>query len=312
MALYSNFQLRIRGPQGTHFFPLLQGRTILGRASDCNWVFSDQIISEHHAQIDYDAQKNRFVLTDLNSEHGTYWNDPTCEESISDEIPLKVGDEIRLGKGTSYTIYFEESSAKPIEHPRDVERPSLYMDPYAGIKPPGVETESLHLLQFLPEIYRSDAFGIFQSRAPSQPSEQAPLLSRFLALFESVLLPSKWQIENFDFFLDPKLSPITFYPWLESWFGTLPNVGLREEQRLAMLLEVHEIFTYKGTAMSLQKAIKLCTGLDATIDDKSLPGSAFRVTIQANVDKSVEQILHDLIVALKPVHTTYELVTKAQ
>ena len=55
--------------------------------------------------------------------------------------------------------------------------------------PPGLSMYSRQLLQFLPGIYHTD------------------FMSRFLAVFESILMPIEWNIDNFDLYLDPGSAP---------------------------------------------------------------------------------------------------------
>ncbi|MEM5775241.1 MAG: FHA domain-containing protein, partial [Anaerolineaceae bacterium] len=65
--------------------------------------------------------------------------------------------------------------------------------------PPGLSTDSVRLLDYLPGIYHT------------------PFMNHFLALFESILLPVEWNIDNFDLFLSPCTAPLQFLPWLSDW-----------------------------------------------------------------------------------------------
>jgi hypothetical protein len=65
--------------------------------------------------------------------------------------------------------------------------------------PPGLSIHSQSLLNYLPGIYQTD------------------FMSRFLALFESILIPVEWNVDHFDMFLDPGTAP-WISCWLENWY----------------------------------------------------------------------------------------------
>ena len=71
------------------------------------------------------------------------------------------------------------------------------------------------LLSYLPGIYHTE------------------FMSHFLAIFEAVLFPVEWQIDNFDLFLDPGTAPRNFLPWLANWFDIVFDSTWSEAQQRA-------------------------------------------------------------------------------
>jgi pSer/pThr/pTyr-binding forkhead associated (FHA) protein len=66
--------------------------TTIGRAESCDiGLFRDNAIERLHARIL--LQNNRYVLSDEDSQAGTYVND----QRVSRPTPLKNGDRIRVG-----------------------------------------------------------------------------------------------------------------------------------------------------------------------------------------------------------------------
>ena len=81
--------------------PFYQDFINIGRSNENGLVIPNLGVSKKHAQIRREREK--FVITDLNSTNGTYLND---ERIISQE--LRHGDVIQIGK---HSIVFENSEA---------------------------------------------------------------------------------------------------------------------------------------------------------------------------------------------------------
>ncbi len=319
MAQMYNFLLRIHSPQGSRIYRLPPGQTLIGSAPSADVYLPDARVTAAHARID--LTDNEILLTDLGSRNGTYLRkaNTSAEEDAFPPVPpnvafvLGVGDRIQVGLTE---LWLEEDTDQVLRRvtpaPAVTAPTQLPVRPawYVGAIPPGLSRHSLRLLDFLPEIYRS---GIppaaLQHRSSTDPAPPADFMERFLALFESVLLPIEWVVDNFDLYLDPRTTPDEFLPWLEDWCGLEFAAMLTPTRRRHLLRHAYRLFHLKGTRTALIEAIALATGCTAEVDDLTTRGAHFVVTVRCSEANQVDQaLLEQLIVALKPVHTTHELV----
>jgi adenylate cyclase len=75
-------------------YPVLPGRTTIGRRADNDIVISDLSASRLHAEILYDPQERNLLIRDLGSTNGTYVN----RERLADVKTLAPKDTIRIGE----------------------------------------------------------------------------------------------------------------------------------------------------------------------------------------------------------------------
>jgi phage tail-like protein len=157
--------------------------------------------------------------------------------------------------------------------------------------PPGLSIHSRRLLDYLPGIYHTD------------------FMARFLALFESILVPIEWNVDGFDLHLSPGTAPTDFLPWLANWFQIVFDSTWSETQRRTLLAEAHQIYARRGTRWALSRVIEIYTGQPPEIVDLDKDQDPFTFTIRLPVRKrDVNQELIEAIVdANKPAHTTYTL-----
>ena len=71
--------------------PLKKDKFLIGRAKECALRAGSEAISRRHCAIV--RANGALTVRDLGSRNGTYVND----QRISEEVPLKVGDELRVG-----------------------------------------------------------------------------------------------------------------------------------------------------------------------------------------------------------------------
>jgi phage tail-like protein len=157
--------------------------------------------------------------------------------------------------------------------------------------PPGLSTESLRLIQYLPGIY------------------QTAFMSHFLALFESILLPIEWEIDHFDLYLDPGTAPAGFLPWLANWFAVHLDPGWDEYQIRLFLKDAHAIYARMGTRWALSRMLEIYTGAAPEITefgDKQDPYT-FTVRLHKNGREIQREAVEKMIEANKPAYTGYQL-----
>ena len=118
-------------------FSLEKKRYLLGRDSECDVCFSENVVSKHHAEISFDGKTGH--LRDLKSSNGTYLNGNPIKESV---LPREAT--IRLGHGgPEIRVRFEgvpESVPKRHETRESIERQLLSNQQPEGI---GVRTQML-------------------------------------------------------------------------------------------------------------------------------------------------------------------------
>ncbi len=79
---------------------------VIGRSADANWPIPDQSVSRRHASIVRNGET--WLLTDLNSRHGTSLNDRRIEPAVA--TPIQDGDVIEFG---SWRCRCTSGSARP-------------------------------------------------------------------------------------------------------------------------------------------------------------------------------------------------------
>lgn len=154
----------------------------------------------------------------------------------------------------------------------------------------GLEKDFSRYVQYLPALY------------------DVPFMHRFLALFESLLEPIVWRIDNLDLYLNGATTPEKFLPWLARWYAFTFDHTWTDAQKRRLLQAIPVIFGWWGTARALQTVLDICVGQSVTlIDDERLPPFTFRVEIPLKPDAERREAVERLINAHKPAHTSYEL-----
>jgi phage tail-like protein len=103
-------------------------------------------------------------------------------------------------------------------------------------------------LDQLPAIYRDDE-----------------LMGRFLMLFESFWAPIEQQIEHLALYLDPRLTPAEFLPWLASWIDLVLDEAWPEDRRRQLLRSATDLYRKRGTCQGLREYLEIYTEGKATI-----------------------------------------------
>ncbi|HEY3477092.1 MAG TPA: phage tail protein I [Anaerolineales bacterium] len=307
MAQEFIFRLQIQGihESWTYEIPAASEELVIGRQAGVDVLLEHQQVSRKHAVLrctDTECQ-----IVDLKSANGTRVNG----EKLTPHAPviLKPGDSIQIG---AFNLDFEQVSIEaPLEEaelpeppPPFEEEPLLGAEPEIALPPPdfplfpppprfdpsqpppGLTFRSERLLSYLPGIYHTD------------------FMANFLAIFESVLFPIEWQIDNFDLFLDPDTAPTSFLPWLANWFEIGFDSTWTEAQRRTFLKEAYSLYARTGTRDALCRLLEIYCGYPPEIDDQAedLPPHTFRVKLRPTSSaerKSIERLIN----VYKPIHT---------
>jgi phage tail-like protein len=163
------------------------------------------------------------------------------------------------------------------------------------LPPPGLTWHSERLLQYLPDIYHTD------------------FVSRFLALFESILIPIKWNIENFDLFLTPGTAPPAFLLWLSKWFDLKAGAGWDESKQRIILSEAHRLYARRGSPWALKRVLEIYLQHEPEIVDQSdgLEPFTFKVILPLEAKQANQDALRRIIMEFKPAYTNYLLEFKS-
>ncbi|MFO7678735.1 MAG: phage tail protein I [Chloroflexota bacterium] len=322
-------RLQITGPSGEYTFDLKEGTAVTGRQSGVDLLLEDKLISRRHAS--FTCTKEICTLTDLKSSNGTKIN----EEKLIPHTPynLNHGDVIEIGpfaltytlkpitkepeselvvpeSGVPESVVPEPEVSEPIVMVAESEpEPALEAEPPTPPPPepppddhdggapspyeppPGLAMDRSEYLKYLPDIYHSD------------------FMARYLALFESIHLPIRWNVDNFDMYLSPHTAPDGFLPWLASWFELTLDNSWRDEQRRTLLTEAHEIYAQRGTKKALNRILEIYIGQTPVIDDSSEGLEPFTFTVEIPLKKSEVNVtlVEALINQHKPAYTNYKL-----
>lgn len=160
--------------------------------------------------------------------------------------------------------------------------------------PPGLSMTDSRYMQYLPGIYHTD------------------FMARFLAIFESVLTPIEWNVDNFDLYLNPNTTPAGFLPWLADWFAVSFDSTWSGEQQRQLLEEAHNIFARRGTRWALARVLEIYTGASPEIIDLQEKEDPFTFTVKLPVTETDFQrtLIEQIVDTNKPAHTNYNLLFK--
>ncbi|HMT20537.1 MAG TPA: phage tail protein [Promineifilum sp.] len=321
-------QLLISGGEGRpRIFALPLGETLIGNEPEAAVHLPSADVSPQHARLE--CTPTGCLLTDLGSDSGTWMGRRRLE--AGKPVNLGHGVVFRIGpyeltyrqvqirpetqpqpeppperKGKAEPQSKESKDAKQRKKPAPAggESASRGVPPVASPlspsrysvnpaqPPPGLDFHSVKLIEHLPGIYHTD------------------FMERFLAVFEAMLLPMEWTVDNFDLYLDPATSPAAFLPWLAGWFDIVFDDTWSDHRRRLLLGEAHVLYARRGTKFALSRILEIYTGDKPEIIDvgeDQLPDT-FTVRLPRPAEQYDRLGIEKLIESAKPAHTRYTLV----
>jgi len=274
---------------------LLVGRQGLrvGRQAENNLMLNHREISRQHMRITW-REDDRFLVEDLNSSNGVWLNDRRIDPRVPEE--LTIGDVVRCGPflfTLMRLVYPEPEAEREI-----VARPSTDYD--ISLPPPsdgggngytpGLPSDQSNWLQYLPAIYSDDEF-----------------LGRYLLIFESIMAPIVWMIDNFDLYLSPEVAPPTWLRWMASWFDLLLLPELPIERQREITQQIGWLFMRRGTPSGLQRLLELYFDVTPEIIEDEPCHFVVRLPLsESNVSLSSE-VADRLINSQRPAFASYTL-----
>ena len=341
-----NFRLNITGPEGSRQQELSAGLLTIGRQVGNDLLLDNAQVSRSHARIA--CTQASCQITDLDSSNGTYLNGEKLAPQVPVDLnpgdilrigPFELAFEAYEAPRPE-PVEAAEPEPQPEEpsgQPEAQEQPEAQAQPEAKkqpepqpaagkqpareksraqkapppgrtppppppaaaaprpdpseLVPPGLSLRSQRLIHYLPGIYQTD------------------FMERFLGIFEAILTPIEWTVDNFDLFLSPASAPAEFLGWLGNWYQASFDSTWSESQRRQLLADAHRIYARRGTRWALSRVLEIYTGAVPEINDldENLEPFTFKVHIPIRQSETHPKLVEALIDAHKPAHTTYQV-----
>jgi phage tail-like protein len=319
-----NGSFRITGPNLDRDHILVpRSGWMVGRTANNDLMLAHTQISRQHARLFW--QDGGFWVEDLGSTNGVWLNDIRLEALVA--VRLQEHDVVALGP---FMLTFEglqrpqptpqniptsrEYPVAPIgviEMPPVVVRPPIVSPqrqtliesatPRVKLRdkryPQGIPTDRSNWLQYLPPIY------------PDSSLDPTHFMGRFLLIFESILSPIIWTIDNFDLYLSPETAPPEWMQWIASWFDITIVPELPVERQRAIMHQIAWLFLRRGTAAGLERMLELCFGVRPEIYENLDGPCHFVVRLPlSQSDTTLDRgIAERIIESQKPAFATYTL-----
>lgn len=309
-----------------------------GRTANNELVLAHTQISRQHMRLFW--QDGGFWVEDLGSTNGVWVNDARIDAHTPRRVDLgdNVGagpfvltlESIEEGLGTgsnghrtpppvpshnSPTTFIQEFSmspgvveAAPINlRPRSGgERLSIgsvmqAMIPRTKVRDKellaGIPRDQSNWLQYLPGIYSDSDL------------DPTLFMGRYLLIFESVLSPIIWMIDNFDLYLSPETAPEVWLQWIGNWFDVLLVPELPVELQREIIRQMGWLFLRRGTRVGLERLLELYFGVKPEIFESNDDSCHFavRLPLSQSKPKLGREIAEYIIESQKPAFTTYTL-----
>jgi len=311
--------LEITGPPAApaQTITLENGRVYtIGQAGDADVPLAHPVIASYHARLA--VEDDRCILTDLGSVAGTLLDGQPLP--ANEPVPLPPGRVVEIAlfhleiKAAVPEEAAEEATAAAEEAKETVVEVAAATDEGqgAGNRPPTTPVPFSNGRANVPQHLQKLGFKGNHSRYVQHLPAiyDTPFMHRFLTIFESLLAPIVWRIDNLDLYLDPHTTPEAFLPWLARWYALTFDHTWSEKQRRQMLKFAPAIFGCWGTHFALTCVLTIYTRRRPQIvdDEVALSPFTFRVVIPLPEAKLDRDAVEKIINAHKPAHTAYELV----
>jgi phage tail-like protein len=286
----------------------------IGRLPSCDLVLPDTAVSRNHAEIRVGADGT--VLTDLESETGTLLGDDRLLPHRP--YPLVDGTIIRIGP---FDVMYRSQVVTGDEAAKEDDLPHLDTEGPAALasvvpdefededEVPDVVEDSFASRHVPADSFDPQAMGNRYLGYLPVSYHENDFLRRFLGIFETIWEPLEHRQNHIAMYFSPRTCPVSWLPWLASWFGlTIPDHWPESRVR-SLLAEVTELYRWRGTPYGLTRMLEVCTGLDTKISQVPEQPYVIRVVVRApkSTRPDLEQTLHGLIQAHKAAHVGYVL-----
>ena len=127
-------------------------------------------------------------------------------------------------------------------------------------------------LRYLPAVFHDYDFLTDEQKRVINASERhtrqnTPFISRFLLIFESIMTPLMWHLDNFDLYLDERIADERWLQWVASWFDLLLLPELPEDNKRKIIRQIGTLFKQRGTRPGLERLLTLYFNLPIEITE---------------------------------------------
>jgi phage tail-like protein len=265
----------------------------VGRTKDNNLALDSREISRQHVRIVWRAEDDKYYVEDLNSSNGTWLNDTRLPPR--DPRELRPGDVVRMGPFLLTFIRFVMPSLEPQLPDLPLQMTLSQVNGKKPIRdpfPPGVPRDRSTWLKYLPAIYEDDDF-----------------IGRYLLIFESMMSPLFWILDNFDLYLSPDLAPEEWLHWFAGWVDMLMLPELPEDRKREIARQIGWLFLRRGTKAQLERLLELYFGVSPEIVESTRDACHFVVKLPLSQSKVRlgADVADRLIAAQRPAFASYTL-----
>jgi phage tail-like protein len=155
--------------------------------------------------------------------------------------------------------------------------------------PVGIPRDSSTWMKYLPSIYLDDDF-----------------VGRFLLIFEAMMSPAIWTIDNLELYYSPEMAPLEWVRWISEWFDiTIPS-DLPPQRQRAIMSQLGWLAKRRGTRVGLERLIELFCGVRPEITETSAHFTV-KLTLSEADHMLSRETIDRLIMANKPAYASYTL-----
>lgn len=273
----------------------------IGRLPENTIVLAGSQIANRHAEIRTEA--GGVILIDLDSASGTFVDGVR----LSPRTPhtLLDGSEIQIGL---YLLTYRTKEADPEEQILQ----SLFPSPPPATKPvlptPKVPREPRPTLA--PTLLETQAASKYLEHLPII-FHDSDLFRRMLLIYENIWEQMEQRQDFLDMYFDPRTCPASFLRWLASWFDVAIDPHWPEARIRALLLELIQLYRWRGTKYGLTRMLEVCAGVASEITVSPASPFVLNITVwiaEQSVDRAADRaLIEQLVIAHKPAHVGYAL-----
>jgi len=291
----------------------------IGRLPENTIVLAGPQVSGRHAEIR--AEAHGVVLVDLAGTTGTFVDGVQLQAQqpydLADGALIQIGlylltyraGEVEMEQARRDLVTSQSELTRPVQEV--VLRPVT--EPRPTLPPPVLDIDSpSKYLEQLPVIFHAGGSGV---QSDDGQGGESDLFRRMLLIFENLWEQLEQRQDFIEMYFDPRTCPASFLRWLASWFDVAIDPHWPEPSIRAVLLELIQLYQWRGTKYGLTRMVEVCVGVtpEITVD----PSSPLLVNISVQLPRDggdrgvMARFIEELVNVHKPAHLGYVLEVRA-